>query len=130
MVTPRLTDEVCQKVAEFHFLHGTAACMEFFKLDDEQVRHRIRVALRRGLVTQKRQSNRELRRSLASNADGAVRFQIEDGHILVGSDAHYFPGIITAAHRAFVPVWRRLARSSRYRLSKNDYLYAARRGWH
>ena len=29
-------------------------------------------------------------------------FEIENGIILVGSDAHYWPGIVTTAHRAFV----------------------------
>lgn len=106
MPTVRLTDDICQKVAEFHFINGMAACMEFFKLDEEQVRHRVRVALRRGLVTQRRPTDRQLRKSLASSADGAVRFQIEDGHVLIGSDAHYFPGIVTAAHRAFVQMCR------------------------
>jgi predicted phosphodiesterase len=32
----------------------------------------------------------------------AVHFDILDGHILVGSDSHYYPGIVSAAHRAFL----------------------------
>ena len=32
----------------------------------------------------------------------SVAVSIMDGHILVGSDSHYLPGIVTAAHRAFV----------------------------
>jgi len=31
-----------------------------------------------------------------------VNVEIEDGIIIVGSDAHYWPGIISTAHRAFV----------------------------
>lgn len=31
-----------------------------------------------------------------------VEVEIEDGVIIVGSDAHYWPGIISTAHRAFV----------------------------
>lgn len=31
-----------------------------------------------------------------------VKVDIEDGIIIVGSDAHYWPGIISTAHRAFV----------------------------
>lgn len=31
-----------------------------------------------------------------------VKVDIEDGVIIVGSDAHYWPGIISTAHRAFV----------------------------
>ena len=33
---------------------------------------------------------------------GAVDVSIMEGHILVGSDSHYLPGIVTVAHRAFV----------------------------
>lgn len=31
-----------------------------------------------------------------------LTFDIQDGVVLVGSDAHYWPGIVTTAHRAFV----------------------------
>ena len=32
----------------------------------------------------------------------AVTLGIEDGHVLIGSDSHYLPGVVTTAHRAFV----------------------------
>ena len=32
----------------------------------------------------------------------AVNLGIHDGHVLIGSDSHYLPGVVTAAHRAFV----------------------------
>jgi hypothetical protein len=32
----------------------------------------------------------------------AVNLGIEDGHILIGSDSHYWPGIVTTAHKAFL----------------------------
>lgn len=32
----------------------------------------------------------------------AVSIDIQDGHILVGSDSHYWPGIVSAAHKAFL----------------------------
>lgn len=35
-------------------------------------------------------------------AHGRIDMQIDDGVILVGSDAHYFPGTVSTAHRAFV----------------------------
>ena len=31
-----------------------------------------------------------------------INLGIEDGHILVGSDSHYWPGIVSTAHKAFV----------------------------
>lgn len=32
----------------------------------------------------------------------AIKLGIQDGHILIGSDSHYWPGIVSTAHRAFV----------------------------
>lgn len=31
-----------------------------------------------------------------------IPLDIKDGYVLIGSDAHYWPGIVTTAHRAFV----------------------------
>lgn len=31
-----------------------------------------------------------------------VQLSIENGHVLIGSDSHYWPGIVTSAHRAFL----------------------------
>lgn len=36
------------------------------------------------------------------NHPAAVKLGIENGHVLVGSDSHYFPGIVSTAHRAFL----------------------------
>lgn len=33
---------------------------------------------------------------------GRVHLEIEDGVVLIGSDAHYWPGIVSTAHKAFV----------------------------
>jgi hypothetical protein len=32
----------------------------------------------------------------------AIKLGIENGHILIGSDSHYWPGIVSTAHRAFL----------------------------
>lgn len=40
--------------------------------------------------------------------DPAAKLQIDTGTVLVGSDPHYYPGIISAGHRAFVEMARRL----------------------
>jgi len=31
-----------------------------------------------------------------------IPLEVKDGYVLIGSDAHYWPGIVTTAHRAFV----------------------------
>ena len=43
-----------------------------------------------------------------SQSDARISITIQNGTILVGSDAHYWPGIITTAHRAFVHFAREL----------------------
>lgn len=32
----------------------------------------------------------------------AISLGIQDGHVLIGSDSHYWPGIVSTAHRAFL----------------------------
>jgi hypothetical protein len=39
---------------------------------------------------------------------GRLDFEIENGVVLVGSDAHYWPGLVSTAHRAFVKLCREL----------------------
>lgn len=36
------------------------------------------------------------------NHPAATKVEIQDGHILIGSDSHYWPGYVTTAHRAFL----------------------------
>lgn len=36
------------------------------------------------------------------------RFAVTDGHVLIGSDAHYWPGFVTTAHAAFVKFCEKL----------------------
>lgn len=43
-----------------------------------------------------------------SRPEGRVDIEISDGIVLVASDAHYFPGNISTAHRAFVKLIRDL----------------------
>lgn len=39
---------------------------------------------------------------------GRIVHDIQDGVVLVGSDAHYWPGVVTTAHRAFVQFCKEL----------------------
>ena len=41
-----------------------------------------------------------------------MNHRIENGNILIGSDAHYWPGIITEAHKAFVRMAKKLKPSA------------------
>jgi hypothetical protein len=37
-----------------------------------------------------------------NNHPAAINLGIEDGEVLIGSDSHYWPGIVSTAHKAFV----------------------------
>lgn len=36
------------------------------------------------------------------NHPASIQLGLQDGHILIGSDSHYWPGIVSTAHRAFL----------------------------
>jgi hypothetical protein len=36
------------------------------------------------------------------NHPAAIKLGIQDGHVLIGSDSHYWPGIVSTAHTAFL----------------------------
>lgn len=40
--------------------------------------------------------------SLRPSEDTTIRLRIDDGCVIVGSDCHYWPGVVTTAHRGFV----------------------------
>ena len=44
--------------------------------------------------------------SQLDNHPAAVNLGIQDGHVLIGSDAHYWPGIVSTAHNAFLEFCR------------------------
>src|SRR6185437_8886310 len=52
---------------------------------------------------------RERRRGLAIEHPGKIEFDVKSGMVLVGSDAHYWPGKPSTAHRAFVKMCAELA---------------------
>jgi len=62
-------------------------------------RERLERKLRRQIKTG-RENNFKTRDGIEHSA--RIPLEIKDGYVLIGSDAHYWPGIITTAHRAFV----------------------------
>jgi hypothetical protein len=97
-----LSDAECLSVAQVYMRLGSSAAAAELKTTRNHVETRVRRAIERGLISGRRVKCS----SLAANADGMVPFKIENGHILIGSDAHYFPGIISTAHRAFIKMCR------------------------
>lgn len=67
-------------------------------------RRRRRLEQREGVVLQAARYGGHVQQ--LDQHPSAIQLGIQDGHILVGSDSHYWPGIVTTAHRAFVEFCR------------------------
>lgn len=78
---------------------GAASAAQAMGIDVRGVyRHRRRVETRIGRPLTSPNNAKEVKRRKPHRAE----MDIESGVVLVGSDAHYWPGHITTAHRAFV----------------------------
>lgn len=65
-----------------------------------------------------------LARERASRYENEMHIAIQDGVILVGSDAHYWPGIVSTAHQAFCRLAKKL--SPKYVILNGDIMDGAR----
>lgn len=43
-----------------------------------------------------------------SQHPGRIEIEVKDGYVLIGSDGHYWPGIVSTAHRGFVKLCKEL----------------------
>src|SRR5512145_1434992 len=48
------------------------------------------------------------RKKALTDYKARIRWKIPDGIVMVGSDAHYWPGYVSAAHRGFLHLIKRL----------------------
>jgi hypothetical protein len=97
--TPKkITDE--QLVADFPLL-GPRGVADKYKMTQPRVASRRRAVEKRlGITLQPPTRGGDVQQ--LDRHPAAVHLGIERGHILVGSDSHYWPGIVSTAHRAFV----------------------------
>lgn len=63
---------------------------------------------RAGLKTEMGLVNDKLAEARATRYERDMQLELQDGVILVGSDAHYWPGIVTVAHQAFCALAKKL----------------------
>ena len=80
--------------------HGTAklVAQELGTTERNVYRRKIAIAERHSLSLTSIYSPKVIRREHSQRAD----FSIENGVIMVASDAHYWPGVTSVAHTAFV----------------------------
>ena len=95
------------KVSEAEFIelftkHGAAGAARIIGVKERNVYYR-----RRRLEEKMRAPlDHGAHRFDPTNIPGRVIEQLENGIVIVGSDAHYWPGIVSTAHRAFVKFCR------------------------
>lgn len=105
MSAPRVSEADFIQLFEEHGAAGTARILGITERNVYGRRQRLEEALRREIKAPLRRRERIERAEIP----GRIHLDIEDGVVLVGSDAHYWPGIISTAHRAFVRACKELA---------------------
>lgn len=93
---------------------GASGVARKYRMTERKVHERRReVEQQRGMVINSPTRGGHVQQ--LDNHPAAVQLGIQDGHVLIGSDSHYWPGIVSTAHRAFVDF---LLNPSRYGLEE------------
>lgn len=95
----KYTDE---EIAAVLRQHGTGAASRILGLDERSLRRR-RQKLEQKLDQPVRKNDDPER-----HGTHRIQFNVDDGLVMIASDAHYWPGIITTAHRGFVKLVNKL----------------------
>jgi len=108
MSAPKATDQAI--IAAYAEMPRPAALAVKFRISERQLRMRLNGLRARGFCAfspdkrspfYKQGSWKEVK-TVVVNYDARVNVDLEGGLIIVGSDAHYWPGEISTAHRGFL----------------------------
>jgi Txe/YoeB family toxin of Txe-Axe toxin-antitoxin module len=99
MAAPRCSDEEFIRLFENAGAGETARHLGLTKTDVFERRRRIERRLGKQLTSA---------HSRPAEHEGRLHYEVKNGTVLVGSDAHYWPDIITTAHRGFVKFCKEL----------------------
>lgn len=104
MATPRATEKEFIELFEKHGPYETARIIGVANRNVLKRRNNLERKLGRKIEQKDGPPGMGRRMVPATAVPGAHRYMLEcwDGVVIVGSDAHYWPGIVTTAHRAFV----------------------------
>jgi DNA-binding Lrp family transcriptional regulator len=95
MAQQPLSPEMLQQAVDAYSKFGSQPkAADFLGISRPTLQHRLREAERRGEA--------KIPAILDTEFPGRLTLDIENGSVLIGSDAHYWPGVISSAHRAFV----------------------------
>jgi len=96
MAPPRRTDDQCRAVAAAYFQFGCnrRRAAAYLGISTATFQNQFEDAQARGFIPDEADPN--------PMPGSRKRVRIKDGIVIVGSDAHYYPGEASTAHRAFV----------------------------
>lgn len=94
----KISDE--QFVNEFPVLGSREMARKYGVLERTIYARRKRIQKKKGMVLTPPTRGGHVQQ--LDNHPAAIKLGIQDGHILVGSDSHYWPGIVSTAHMAFL----------------------------
>ena len=100
MASQKFTDD--ELICAFQEIKSPTLIAKKFNCDVRQIYHRRRNIEAKLGVEIKSGSIRSVIHEQLDNHPSIKQLEIKDGVVLIGSDAHYWPKIITTAHRGFV----------------------------
>jgi hypothetical protein len=108
MPVAKVSDEEFIRLFTEHGATETATRIGGIESNVYKRRRRLELKLKKKIPAPDSTSNRGGLYKHIEEHPARLRFEIEDGVVLVGSDAHYWPGIISTAHRALVHFAKKL----------------------
>lgn len=108
MAKRKLTDE--QIIEAFKRLGSPKAVAEEFQVDQVNIyRRRNRIQAKYGINLPSFNAKQEsIVKTIIPDNRRILEHTVENGHVFVASDCHYWPGEVTTAHRAFVDLLKEL----------------------
>jgi hypothetical protein len=103
MPAPKCGEEEFISIVEAHGIAGAARLIGTDARKVNERRRRLEVKLQRRINVPGKSPTSHI-----SDHPERIQLQIKDGIVLVGSDSHYYPGIVSTAHRAFVKFCKEL----------------------
>ena len=102
MAKRKLTDE--QIIEAFKRLGSPKAVAEEFQVDQVNIyRRRNRIQAKYGITLPSFNAKQEsIVKTIIPDNRRILEHTVENGHVFVASDCHYWPGEVTVAHKAFV----------------------------
>lgn len=116
-----LSDDMLQQAVEAFSKYGSqVAAAQALGIPRPTLQHRLREADRRAMAV--------IPRILDTEYPGRLTIDVEDGRVLIASDAHYWPGVVTTMHKAFVRACKEM--TPRAVIMNGDVNDGARTGRH